>query len=121
LSVADNIGFGDKKQTNFYNVSYFRNGDVDKIANMFTKGKSVHIVGEFQARPYKDQNGNDKLSIDIRANNVSFAGSSGGNNGSGGNNNDGGQTTNSAPTQQQESAPAQQSAPATPPADDDGF
>jgi single-strand DNA-binding protein len=105
LSVADNYGYGNNKSVNYYNVSYFRNQDPEKIAGMFTKGKSVHIIGEFQNRAYKDKNGVDKTSLDIKAHAVEFAGAA--SDGKGG----------SAPA-----APAaQQSAPAAPAADDDGF
>ncbi len=118
LSLADNYGYGKNRQTNFYNVSYFRNGEVQNIADMFSKGKSVHITGEFQSRSYTDKNGVERISLDIRAHSVDFAGGANeGNAPAGGNN-----TPTRVPVQNSAPAPVAPAPVAVAQvADDDGF
>lgn len=43
----------------------------EAAATYLKKGSAVQVNGEFVARPYKDSNGNERLSLDIK--NASFA------------------------------------------------
>jgi len=74
VRVADNVGFGDKQVTNFFKVVKFQKTDPKKLADMLVKGKSVFISGEFKAVPYKDKNGNDRLGLEVNANNINLIG-----------------------------------------------
>jgi single-stranded DNA-binding protein len=107
--VADNVGFGDKKLTNFYGVSYFKNQEPEKLAVHLLKGRQVMVVGEFQARPYKAKDGTDKLSMDVRATSVNFVGGTG---------EEGGKAAAPASQAAAPDAPASTPAPAAPAAAD---
>lgn len=74
LRVADNVGFGDKKVTNFFDVSSFRNANSEKFVNILTKGSKVFISGEFKTRNWKSKEGEDRVSLDVMANEISLVG-----------------------------------------------
>ncbi len=49
----------------------------EKLAPHLTKGTAVIVCGTLKPRPYKDKDGNDRMSLDIRVDQFSFAGSKG--------------------------------------------
>jgi len=73
FSVADNVGYGDRKSTNFFNITYFRKAG--NLLEYLKKGTQVHLSGEFTARPWKDKNGIDKISLDLKPDQLSLLGS----------------------------------------------
>ena len=44
---------------------------------MLLKGTKVGIVGELTNRPYKDKNGNEKFSLEVRVSDLTLLGSKG--------------------------------------------
>jgi len=62
--------FGDK-ETTWFNVSYF--GDRgEKLSGYLTKGKEIVVSGTTKLRKYNDKDGNERYSLDLRANEISF-------------------------------------------------
>ena len=90
-----------ERQTDFIDcVAWGRQAEF--VAQWFTKGSMAIVVGRIQSRRWQDQNGNNRTAVEIVANNVSFAGSKGSNQG-------GGAYQNSAPSYQNQ-APARPAA-----------
>ena len=49
----------------------------EKLAPMLKKGTAVIVSGQLTPRPYNDKDGNPRISLDIRVDQFSFAGSKG--------------------------------------------
>lgn len=73
FSVALTSGYGEKKITTWLNCSLFgKRGD--SLAPYLKKGAQVAISGEFTARPYTTKEGIEKLSLDVRVNDLTLIG-----------------------------------------------
>jgi len=73
FSVALSSGYGDKKVTTWLNASMFgKRGE--SVAPYLKKGSQVAISGEFCARPYTTKEGVEKLSLDLRVNDLTLIG-----------------------------------------------
>lgn len=66
FSLAGESGYGKKKQTMWFDCSFF-GVDGERVAAYLSKGKAVLVIGEFSEREY---NGN--IYKDIRVSHVSF-------------------------------------------------
>lgn len=80
FGVALSSGYGDKKITTWLNATIFgKRGE--SLAPYLKKGAQVAISGEFTARPYTTKDGDEKLSLDVRVNDLTLIGgkSEGGN------------------------------------------
>jgi single-strand DNA-binding protein len=56
LNVADSVGYGDKKNTNWWNVVLLGN-QFEKLAQYLVKGQSVIITGEVHYEQYEKKDG----------------------------------------------------------------
>ena len=74
FSFALNSGFGDKKLTTWLNANLW-GSRAETLAPMLLKGTKVGIVGELTNRPYKDKNGNEKFSLEVRVSDLTLLGS----------------------------------------------
>ena len=74
FSFALNSGFGDKQVTTWLNCNVWGTR-AEKLAPMLLKGTKVGIVGELTNRPYKDKNGNEKFSLEVRVSDLTLLGS----------------------------------------------
>lgn len=72
FSLADNVGFGDKKNTNWYNVVSFRKG-VDKLSEFLRKGSKVVVYGELRVTKTTSDAGVKYTNVDIVANDIVMA------------------------------------------------
>lgn len=73
FSAALASGYGDKKVTTWLNCSIFgKRGE--SLAPYLKKGAQVAITGEFTARQYTSKDGSEKLSLDLRVNDVTLIG-----------------------------------------------
>lgn len=73
FGVALSSGYGDKKVTTWLNATIFgKRGEA--LAPYLLKGSQVAIVGEFTARPYTNKDGAEKLSLDVRVNDLTLIG-----------------------------------------------
>lgn len=92
---------GEQRQADFIDVVAWRQ-TAEFVSKYFQKGSLIAIEGSIQSRQYQDKNGNNRTAVEIVANNVSFAGSKGSNQG-------GGAYQNAAPSYQNQ-APARPAA-----------
>ena len=76
FSFALSSGFGDKKVTTWLNCNVW-GSRAETLAPMLLKGTKVGIVGELTNRPYKDKNGNEKFSQEVRVSDLTLLGSKG--------------------------------------------
>lgn len=73
FSAALTSGYGEKKITTWLNCSIFgKRGE--SLAPYLKKGAQVAITGEFTARPYTSKEGVEKLSLDVRVNDLTLIG-----------------------------------------------
>ena len=75
FSVACNTGYGDNKNTTFFNCTVWRN--LGGLMQYLAKGQSVAVTGELTLREYSTDNGK-RTSLDIRVDRVTLNGKSGG-------------------------------------------
>lgn len=71
--MASDVGFGDKKTTNWFTCSIFgKRGE--SLAPHLTKGLPVTVFGTFVMREWEDKDGAKKLSHDIRIDEIELQG-----------------------------------------------
>jgi len=73
VTVANNIGFGDKKQTLWIRVALFGKRAEGQLASFLVKGQSVFVSGELTTRDY-DKDGQTKTSLELTANIIDLIG-----------------------------------------------
>lgn len=73
FSFALNSGYGDKQVTTWLNCSLFGKR-AKTLSDMVKKGERVGITGELTNRPYKDKQGNEKYSLELRVNDITLLG-----------------------------------------------
>lgn len=72
LNLANSVGFGDNKSTNWINGQLW--GDRFLKASVFLKkGSLIWVEGELTFREYTGKDGNKKISHDLRINSIDFA------------------------------------------------
>lgn len=79
FSVAEDVGFGDRKVTNWWKVQIWGKQAEGRLVDFLTKGQQVAVFGEVTLREWQDKDGNKRLSPEIRANSVQLVGSKGDN------------------------------------------
>lgn len=73
FSIADDIGWGDKKTTQWIKCALF--GDrAAKIAPYLTKGTTVECIGVPQVESWKDKQGEPRANIRLTVNEVKLHG-----------------------------------------------
>lgn len=73
FSVADTVGYGDNKKTQWVNCTLFgKRGE--SLGKYLTKGAKVVIFGEVSLRQYDDKNGMARTSIDCVVSDVVLVG-----------------------------------------------
>jgi len=73
FSIAVTTGYGDRECTTWWRVTLFGK-QAESAAKHLHKGAAVVVNGEPQNRPY-EKDGQQRFSLEINANNWSFAGS----------------------------------------------
>lgn len=71
FTIANDMGYGDKKTTNFINIVAWRN-TAEFVTKHFAKGDLIGIEGSIQTRKYQDKDGNNRTAFEVVANNVQF-------------------------------------------------
>lgn len=89
FTVASDVGFGDKKTTNWFRCTLFGKR-VDAISQFLSKGQQVTVFGQLTLREWLDKNGVKQLSPDIRVNDIALQG---------------GKQSDAAPAQRQQGKP----------------
>lgn len=65
---------GEERQADFIDCQAWRQ-TAEFISRYFHKGSMIAVEGSIQTQNYTDKNGNQRKSVDVVANNVSFCGS----------------------------------------------
>ena len=66
FSIAENVGFGDKQVTIWYDVSLWGKQAESKLIDYLNKGTQVHISGEFSQREYNGKQYNEIRVYDLK-------------------------------------------------------
>jgi single-strand DNA-binding protein len=73
FSVAENIGFGDKKTTQWWSCALWGTRG-EKLAQYLTKGSAVTVCGEVSVREYTSKDGTAKWELTCRVLDVALQG-----------------------------------------------
>jgi single-strand DNA-binding protein len=74
VTVANNIGFGDKQQTLWVRVALFGKRAEGGLQNYLKKGQQVFVSGELTQNEYKANDGSMKTSLELNANIIDLLG-----------------------------------------------
>ncbi len=109
VTVANNIGFGDRQQTLWVRVALWGKRAEGQLQNYLKKGQQVFVSGELSQNEYQANDGTTRTSLELNANVIDLLGKR----------NDQGQQ---APQQNyQQAAPAPSTQPSSGPATLDDF
>lgn len=71
--VASDIGFGERKTTNWFSCQVWgKRGET--LKEYLTKGQQVTVYGQLTLREWEDKEGTKRLSPDVRVNELSLQG-----------------------------------------------
>ncbi len=71
FSLASDVGYGDKKSTLWVNCAVWGKR-AETLAQYLKKGTSATVVGQLSQRAYTDKEGAEKLSLELRVNEIDF-------------------------------------------------
>ncbi len=74
VTVANNIGFGDKQQTLWIRVALFGKRAEGQLQSYLKKGQQVFVSGELTQSEYKANDGTTKTSLELNANVIDLIG-----------------------------------------------
>ena len=74
VTVANNVGFGDKQKTNWIRVVLFGKRAEGKLVEHLKKGQQVFVSGELTQDEYKANDGTTKTSLELNANIIDLLG-----------------------------------------------
>ena len=82
VSVANNIGFGDKQKTMWIRVALFGKRAEGSLKDYLKKGQQVFVSGELSTREWTDKDGNMMANFELMANVIDLVGGRRGSSGS---------------------------------------
>ena len=74
VTVANNVGFGDKEKTLWIRVTLFGKRAEGQLQNYLKKGQQVFVSGELTQNEYKANDGTPKTSLELNANIIDLIG-----------------------------------------------
>ena len=74
VRVANSVGYGERRQTLWVNVSLFGKPAEGSLKDYVKKGTHVFVSGELTAREYKANDGSVRTSLDLNANVIDLVG-----------------------------------------------
>jgi single-strand DNA-binding protein len=74
VTVANNVGFGDKQQTLWIRAALFGKRAEGGLQNYLKKGQQVFVSGELTQNEYKANDGTMKTSLELNANIIDLIG-----------------------------------------------
>ncbi|MFA5982996.1 MAG: single-stranded DNA-binding protein [Methylococcaceae bacterium] len=76
VTVANNIGFGDKQQTLWIRVALWGKRAEGSLQNYLKKGQQVFVSGELTQREFQANDGSTKVSLEVNASILDLVGRS---------------------------------------------
>ena len=74
FNVANNVGFGEKKSTNWFKCAMWGKSG-EKLEQFLKKGSKVFITGELTLREWQSKEGKGGSSMEVRVRNLDLVGS----------------------------------------------
>jgi single-strand DNA-binding protein len=74
VTVANNIGFGEKQQTLWIRCAVWGKRAEGQLQNYLKKGQQVFVSGELSQSEYRAQDGSTKTSLELNANIIDLVG-----------------------------------------------
>lgn len=111
FTVASDIGYGDKKSTNWFRCAIFGKR-AEALEQYLKKGQQVTVFGSLTLREWENKDGVKQISPDVRVDEISLQG---------GKQQSEGAAPSPAPRQQTSQAPAQRRAPMLDDLEDDAI
>ena len=74
VTVANNIGFGDKQQTLWVRCALWGKRAEGQLQNYLKKGQQVFVSGELSQSEYRAQDGSIKTTLELNANIIDLVG-----------------------------------------------
>ena len=74
VTVANNVGFGDRQQTLWVRVALWGKRAEGSLQNYLKKGQQVFVSGELTQREYQANDGTTKTSLELNANIIDLVG-----------------------------------------------
>jgi single-strand DNA-binding protein len=74
VTVANNIGFGDKQQTLWIRVNLWGKRAEGQLKDYLKKGQQVFVSGELTQNEYQAKDGTTKTSLELNANIIDLIG-----------------------------------------------
>ncbi|MCX7102638.1 MAG: single-stranded DNA-binding protein [Methylobacter sp.] len=74
VTVANNIGFGDKQQTLWIRCAVWGKRAEGQLQNHLKKGQQVFVSGELSQSEYRAQDGTTKTTLELNANILDLVG-----------------------------------------------
>lgn len=102
VTVANNVGFGDRQQTLWVRVALWGRRAEGQLQNYLKKGQQVFVSGELTTREYQANDGSNRTSLELNAQIIDLVGRR----------NDQGQGQQAPQQNYQQAAPAPAAAPA---------
>jgi single-strand DNA-binding protein len=74
VNVANNVGYGDRRQTLWIRVALFGKPAEGTLKDYLKKGQQVFVSGELTQREYKANDGTNRTSLELTANIIDLVG-----------------------------------------------
>lgn len=74
VTVANNVGFGDRQQTLWIRVALWGRRAEGSLQNYLKKGQQVFVSGELTQREYQANDGTMRTSLELNANVIDLVG-----------------------------------------------
>ena len=74
VTVANNVGFGDKQKTNWVRVNLWGKRAEGQLKDFLKKGQTVFCSGEMTLSEYQANDGSTKSNIELNANIIDLIG-----------------------------------------------
>ena len=74
VTVANNVGFGDRQQTLWVRVALWGRRAEGQLQNYLKKGQQVFVSGELTQREYQANDGTTKTSLEVNATIIDLVG-----------------------------------------------
>ena len=75
VTVANNVGFGDKQKTNWIRVNVWGKKAESKLIDFLKKGQQVFVSGELTVNEYQAKDGTTKSNLELNASIIDLIGS----------------------------------------------